>query len=280
MEDDHDAQKRFLDRRNAYLIIMHATDGHPVEDLLEAMPSGNPRFILQAIHNFFYPDTTAGHQTAYMNLFNSTMSSTGTTILAWTAHVSRCAKIVTVGGGSVDDKAQLAVILKGLLPEFAQIKLILNQRAGLTLADAITGLLDYARQENLLELSKGSLDTSTNTYAVDDNPGAPKDRFGKPQTPMDEATRTMLKRKYGDKECWSFKKTGQCKWGKDCVRSHNGPKGPQGLNKRNKPDDKTTHAPTPLPAQAGCMLCQVGSQHRPENCPVVKSSHVDLNLET
>ena len=126
VDDDHDAQKRFLDRRNAYLIIMHATDGHPVEDLLEAMPSGNPRFILQAIHNFFYPDTTAGHQTAYMNLFNSTMSSTGTTILAWTAHVSRCAKIVTIGGGSVDEKAQLAVILKGLLPEFAQIKLILN----------------------------------------------------------------------------------------------------------------------------------------------------------
>ena len=36
VDDDHDAQKRSLDRRNAYLIIMHAADGHPVEDLLEA----------------------------------------------------------------------------------------------------------------------------------------------------------------------------------------------------------------------------------------------------
>ena len=96
-EDEHGAHKRSLDRRNAFLIIMHATDGHPVEDLLEAMPADNPRLILQAIHNYFYPNTTAGHQTAYMNLFNASMSTTGLAILAWTAHVSRCAKIVQMG---------------------------------------------------------------------------------------------------------------------------------------------------------------------------------------
>ena len=115
------------------------------------------------------------------------MSSTGTTILGWTAHVSRSAKIVRVSGGNADQGAELAVLIKGLLPEFAPIKLILNQKANPTLAVAIPILMDYARQENLLELSKGAhVKPRTNTYAVDDNPRAPKDRPGRPQGPMDD----------------------------------------------------------------------------------------------
>ena len=281
-ESEHDRHKRYLDRRNAYLIVMHATDGHPVEDLLESMRPDNPRLIFQAIHDYFYPNTTSGHQAAYMNLFNSSMTSTGLPILAWTAHVARCAKVVQIGGGTVDDNAQLAVILKGLLPEFAQIKLILNQRAGLTLAAAISSLLDYAREAGLLELTKGShAKPNSNTYTIDDDqtfPNGTRDRYNRPKIPMDETTRTMLKRKYGKEDCWAWKKHGHCKWGKDCVRSHSGPKPQQGLNKRNRPDDNTNHAPNIAPTHAGCMLCQVGPQHRPVDCPVAKSSNVDFSF--
>ena len=133
------------------------------------------------------------------------MTSTGLPILAWTAHVSRCAKVVQIGGGTVEDNAQLAVILKGLLPEFAQIKLILNQRAGLTLAAAISSLLDYAREAGLLELTKGShIKPNSNTYTIDDDqtfPNGTRDRYNRPKIPMDETTRTMLKRKYGKEDC-------------------------------------------------------------------------------
>ena len=77
------------------------------------------------------------------------MSSTGTTILGWVAHVARCTKIVRTSGGDADEATELAVLIKSLLPEFGPLKLLLNQKANLTLRDAIAALMDFARSENL-----------------------------------------------------------------------------------------------------------------------------------
>ena len=60
-EDDLDtaeAIKDQLDRRNAFLVILHSTDGDPTEALLEAMPPGNPRLAFSTLHSYFHPDTT------------------------------------------------------------------------------------------------------------------------------------------------------------------------------------------------------------------------------
>ncbi len=50
--DDVESVRRNLDRRNAYLIIMRAGDGHTVESLIQNLPRGNPRALLDCIHNF------------------------------------------------------------------------------------------------------------------------------------------------------------------------------------------------------------------------------------
>ena len=155
--DTANSHKRGLNCRNAYLLVMYATDGHTVENLIEALAPGDPRLLLDTIHRFFHPNTTAGLQTAYIDLFQGSMSTTGTTISSWISHVSRAAKIVRTSGGNADNSAELAVLLRGLLPEFAQIRTYLNQRPALTLPEAIAALMDFARQENILELSKGAM---------------------------------------------------------------------------------------------------------------------------
>ena len=59
-EDDLDtaeASKNQLDRRNAFLVILQATDGDPTEALLEAMLPGNPRLAFSTLHSYFHPGT-------------------------------------------------------------------------------------------------------------------------------------------------------------------------------------------------------------------------------
>ena len=73
--------KNKLDRRNAFLVILHATDGHPAENLLESMTPGNPRLAFSTLHSYFHPGTTVGLQAAYVDFFSSTMALSGTTIL-------------------------------------------------------------------------------------------------------------------------------------------------------------------------------------------------------
>ena len=129
-----EAIKNQLDRRNAFLVILQATDGHPTEALLESMPPlpGNPRLAFSTLHSYFHPGTTAGLQGAYVAFFTSTMALSGTTIVGWVAHASRGPKIVRESGGQANEKAELSVLLKGLLPEFKYIKAILNQTKPLT----------------------------------------------------------------------------------------------------------------------------------------------------
>jgi hypothetical protein len=156
------AIKAKLDRRNAFLVIMAGTDGHPVENLLEAIAPGNPRLVFDTVHAYFHPGTTAGLQNAYITFFTTTMAISGNTIVEWVATVSRNAKIVRDSGGSADTTAEISVLLKGLLPEFESMRLHLNQTTGLTLAVAVRKLMDHALDKNLLDLCKGGKGKSGN----------------------------------------------------------------------------------------------------------------------
>jgi hypothetical protein len=114
--DTADSHKRGLDCRNAYLLVMYATDGRTVENLIEAIAPGDPRLLLDTVHRFFHPNTTAGLQTAYIDLFQGSTSTTGTTISSWISHVSCAAKIVRTSGGNADNSAELAVLRRGCYP--------------------------------------------------------------------------------------------------------------------------------------------------------------------
>ena len=159
-----DGIKNKLDRRNAFLVILNATDGHPVENLLESMLPGDPRLAFNSLHSYFHPGTIAGLQGAYVNFFTSTMATSGTTIVSWVSHVSRGARIVRKSGGQADETAEVSILLKGLLPEFKQIKTLLNQNRNLTLPLAVSTLMDFARDENILELSKGTNTNKNNVF--------------------------------------------------------------------------------------------------------------------
>ena len=147
--------KNKFDRRNAYLAIIHHTSGDTVESLLENSTQGDPRKAYDIMSSFFNPITTAGTQQAIRTLYSASMGQSGTTIVSWVAHVSRAAKVVRSSGGQANEMAELSILMGGLLPEFNPIKIILNNIPGLTLAYAISSLMDHARSENLLELCKG-----------------------------------------------------------------------------------------------------------------------------
>jgi hypothetical protein len=160
------ATKARLDRRNAFLVILHSTDGHPAENLLETAVPGDPRAAFSTLRQYFHPNTTAGLQGAYVNFFTTTMSTSGTTIVEWVSTVSRNAKVVRDSGGQADETAEISVLLKGLLPEFKGIRTMLNQRPALTLAVTVPALMDYAADENLLHLKKGGSTQKQNNVFI------------------------------------------------------------------------------------------------------------------
>jgi hypothetical protein len=279
-----DGVKKKLDRRNAFLVIMHATDGHPVESLLESMTPGNPRLAFATLHSYFHPGTTAGLQAAYVDLFSATMAISGTTILGWIAHVARAAKIVRESGGQADEGAEIAVLLKGLLPEFKGIKIILNQTSDLTLQKVVPILMDFAKDENLHELCKGgNAKGGDNVYYAD-------------TAPAQDAR----------EQCKMWKEF-RCSYGPRCFRSHVGPGGllvdhPQNKTERQKQvrwQDKeqgqgrqksrqhlsgsatsftsTATTTTPSSTAAACHFCLDGSSHQPEQCPVVSSTSINFS---
>ena len=147
--------KNSLDRRNAFLTIMYHTRGDTVENLLESSTPGDPRKAYDIMSSFFNPTTTAGTQQAIRTFYSASMGQSKTNIVSWVAYVSRAARVVRNSGGQANDLSELSILMGGLLPEFNHIKTILDNKPGLTLAVAISSLMDYARAQNLLELCKG-----------------------------------------------------------------------------------------------------------------------------
>jgi hypothetical protein len=108
-EELNDEQKRAV--RNAYLIIMAKTDGHPVENVLELCPIGDARGAFRLLDNFFHRTTQSGKTAAYQDFFNATMANSDTNIVEFTALVSRKARILIQAGGQADHSAKLSVLL-------------------------------------------------------------------------------------------------------------------------------------------------------------------------
>ena len=197
------------------------------------------------------------------------MSSTGTTLLGWVAHVARCAKIVRTSGGAADEGAELAVLLEGLLPEFNPIKLLLNQRPNLTLRDATSILMDFARNENLLELRKGGSQhkAKDNVFSVSTN----KTRAPYTQEQLNQMKTELCK-------AWAL---GYCRYKDKCYRKHEGAFGHSKTNKARPALDKP--APTPVTtdrvdSSAACHLCHQRPQHELSECPVAKSTNIDFTF--
>ena len=147
--------KNKLDTKNAYTIIMAKCEGHTVAYTLDDGAMGDARGTYKLLHDYFYRPTQAGKSSAFSSFYSMSMANTDTTIAAYMSLVASRSANVRQHGSEVDHATMITRILDGLLPEFDSIKLILEQRQGLTLADCKATLLDYAKQKNLETLTKG-----------------------------------------------------------------------------------------------------------------------------
>ena len=162
----HDAQalKKLTGINNAYLLLSRRCDNTIAASLLEACPQGDVATAFNNVWDYHYPRTQAGKQRAYKAFNQVSMANSRTTIVEWTAHVSRLASILRTCGGSADESAELCVLLEGLLPEFKDIKLHLEQTHGLSLVDARSRLISHASTAGLNDLRRGGKGTNTKVF--------------------------------------------------------------------------------------------------------------------
>ena len=78
----------------------------------------------------------------------------------------RAAQVTEVTGTKVDDDTILSVILAGLLDEFSDIKLSIEQSNNAKLKAAKKTLVDHAESRNLLDLTKGGNSVRSKTFNI------------------------------------------------------------------------------------------------------------------
>jgi hypothetical protein len=262
--------KNKLDTNNAYTIIMTKCEDHAVAYTLEDAEMGDARGAYKLLHDYFYRPTQAGKSATFSSFFSMSMANTDTTIAAYLSLVSRRAINVRQHGTNVDQATMITRILDGLLPEFENIKLILEQRQGLTVADCKATLLDYAKQKNLETLTRGGNVIKRNktfaATAVHDHE-RPRDRArayentnaNKPRTWWGEA---WIGAK-GDCQNWH---RGKCNRGHKCKYDH--PQR-QGGGPQGKPQTDTARTAMTVKAdkpQGHCLYCG-DPAHYMQACP-------------
>ena len=175
--------KEQRDVRDAYLLITTKCDGHLVENILESVPQGDAQAAFVAVCDYFHWPTQSGKTTAYKDFFGASMASTISNITEWIAVVPRLAENLIACGGQADATAQLSIFLDDLLPEFALIKVFLDQAANPDYNDAARRTLDFASNNSLKELTKNGLKHSkNNTFTVGEANRPPGLRSSPPST--------------------------------------------------------------------------------------------------
>jgi hypothetical protein len=127
----------------------------------------NGRQAAKITYEFFHRKTTAGIDFATNSFYGSTMQNTDTSIVDWIAVVRRRATILKNTGSNVDDKAMVVRLLGGLLPEFKEIRVILQRTPNLDFESAVDELIDFAQTENLVETTRtGRKKANSSTYLL------------------------------------------------------------------------------------------------------------------
>ena len=159
--------KEWHDRKNAFMIITHATKSHSTANaLLRNVPAGRARQAFEVLHNFFRPPDEAGIASAYSAFSMSTMENTGDNIVQFCARVQQNAVALESLGELISDGLRRSVLLNGLLlPQFKDIRVILEQKPGLTFATMQQQLMSHAISHNLLDSAKGSRQQRNVFYA-------------------------------------------------------------------------------------------------------------------
>ena len=117
---------------------------------------------------YFHPRTVGGRNAANAEFTNMTMAKEKKNITGWIAAVRLRARILVSLGGEANDETQVARLLTGLLPEFKTEKDYLDRRENLTMSEAALSLTNFARSNNLMDLSRGASKTNTRVFTAED----------------------------------------------------------------------------------------------------------------
>jgi hypothetical protein len=262
--------KNKLDTKNAYTIIMAKCEGHTVAYTLDDGAMGDARGTYKLLHDYFYRPTQAGKSSAFSSFYSMSMANTDTTLAAYLSMVASRSANVRQHGTEVDHATMITRILDGLLPEFDSIKLILEQRPGLTLADCKATLLDYAKQKNLESLTKGGNvvkrnKTFTAGAAHEHNRARAHEstNSSQPQKPRTTWWGEAWIGGQGDCQNWH---RGKCNRGHKCKYDHP-PRQGGGTNTHGKPDTARTAMTIKAGKSEGhCLYCGDPS-HYMRACP-------------
>jgi hypothetical protein len=273
--------KQKLHIRNAYLVIINKTHGHVVANGLKLVERGDARAAFKRVHDFFQPDSQAGKNAAFRQFYRASMKTTNTNIMQWVAEVHLRSRILIEAGGQANETAQLSVLMDGLLPEFREMKTILEHDKSVTFQSACDSLIEHARSRKIECLTKdgaklnGKANSFFNHQVVNQ-----ATQVGNQAAPDSNAPECRL---------W---KRGLCGYGDRCKFQHNGAGGtvqrkPRAIAKYAKPRDVPS-PPTPptvpttpeaymvgtdTPIVEKCENCS--GSHAMKDCPTAKVFTLD-----
>jgi hypothetical protein len=207
------------------------------------------------------------------------MASTDTTLLEWVKTVSDLSEsLETATGVAVTPDAKKHLLLSGLLPEFKLKKqMIQSQDRGntLTLADCVDDLTDYAKEENLMNIKKGTSQRRTQTYYSQHDERKTNDQSRNMQSKNVPQKKGGFRERLALQQCkhWT---AGTCVHGVNCYRRHEGPGGCAAKAPTTKtPEHKhTSILPTPSAPLLICQYCSANG-HALRECPQFLSVRED-----
>ena len=165
---DLDYLESWLALKTARALLTDVCHGHELSSSIKDVPVDDPTRAFTIMFEYFHPRTVGGRNAANAEFTNMTMAKEKTNITGWIAAVRLRARILVSLGGEANDETQVARLLTGLLPEFKPEKDYLDRREGLTMNEAVLSLTNFARSNNLMDLSRGASKINTRVFTAED----------------------------------------------------------------------------------------------------------------
>ena len=188
--------------------------------------------------------------------------NTDTNLLEWVKTVSDLAdSLQTSTGVAVTAERKKRLLLAGLLPEFKMKKQWIHSQDKdntLSFADCVDDLTDFAKEENLMNLKKGTFQKRNQTFMGQDSKFNGQSR-NVPQKKM------SYRDNLATQQCRQWT-AGTCIHGANCYRRHDGPGGCAKETPVTKPQKPTSMLPIPSAPLLICQYCSTNG-HVLQECP-------------
>ena len=223
-KDDIANYKLHVKISNAYTLLITKCQKHVISSSLASVKIGDARGAWKTVRNYFVRTTPEGIALATKEFHVSSQASTDTNLLEWFRKVDVLAEnLATATGVPVSDVQKKTMLLGGLLPEFKTHKQRVQDKGNaFTLSETRDTLQDYAKEDGLLELKKGTSQRKSQTYPVFEGF---KKRKAKGQSPTEVPAAKRTHREHLASQLCKRWVEGTCPHGTSCYRQHKGPGG-------------------------------------------------------